>query len=228
MSKNPPFEKKLVLATGNAGKVREMKAVLSSLDYEVISQRELGIEDAVEDGLSFVENSLIKARHASRLTGLPAVADDSGISVDALNGAPGIYSARYADVGVDGDGNNDDHSNGNSDDQANNDLLLEKMRDIPASDRDAQFVCVLSYVRHADDPLPIIAQGIWRGSILFEQRGTEGFGYDPLFWVSSHNMASAELAPDVKRSISHRGQALDLLCKQLREQAYYFKHDIRA
>ena len=200
-------KRKLVLATGNAGKVREMNLALSALDYVVTSQRDLGVEDAIEDGLSFIENSLIKARHASRITGLPSVADDSGISVDALGGAPGIHSARYA--GEDGDGNTDD--------QANNNLLLENMRDIPVADRGAQFVCVLSYVQHADDPLPVIAQGIWRGSLLFEECGTAGFGYDPIFWVPTHKLASAELSPEVKRSISHRAQALDLLCKQLRE-----------
>ncbi|MBT5032094.1 MAG: RdgB/HAM1 family non-canonical purine NTP pyrophosphatase [Proteobacteria bacterium] len=186
-----------------------MNRSLSALGYIVTSQRDLGVEDAVEDGLSFIENSLIKARHASRITGLPSVADDSGITVDALGGAPGIYSARYADKNGDGNG----------DDQANNDLLLENMRDIPVADRGAQFVCVLSYVQHPDDPLPIIAQGVWRGSLLFEERGTEGFGYDPIFWVPTHKLASAELTPEVKRNISHRAQALDLLCKQLSEPA---------
>ncbi|HAY45570.1 MAG TPA: non-canonical purine NTP pyrophosphatase, RdgB/HAM1 family [Gammaproteobacteria bacterium] len=202
MLNNPePKKKKLVLATGNAGKVQEMDSVLADLGFEVISQRDLNVEDAIEDGLSFVENSLIKSRHASRITGLPAVADDSGISVDALNGAPGIYSARYA-----GD---------SCDDQANNDLLLENMRNVAETDRGTQFVCVLSYVRHAEDPMPLIAQGVWHGSLLFEERGTEGFGYDPLFWVPTHKLASAELEPNVKRQISHRAKALELLCQQL-------------
>mgnify|MGYP002628252882 FL=1 len=202
MLNNPePKKKKLVLATGNAGKVQEMDSVLADLGFEVISQRDLNVEDAIEDGLSFVENSLIKSRHASRITGLPAVADDSGISVDALNGAPGIYSARYA-----GD---------SCDDQANNDLLLENMRNVAETDRGIQFVCVLSYVRHAEDPMPLIAQGVWHGSLLFEERGTEGFGYDPLFWVPTHKLASAELEPNVKRQISHRAKALELLCQQL-------------
>ena len=197
-------KKQLVLATGNSGKVREMNSVLARLGFDVISQSELNVEDAIEDGLGFIENSLIKSRHASRITGLPAVADDSGIVVDALNGAPGIYSARYAgDVG---------------NDQTNNDLLLENMRGVAEADRGAQFVCVLSYVRHTEDPLPIIAQGIWRGSLLFEERGSEGFGYDPLFWVPTHNLASAELNPSIKRKISHRAQALDLLCQQLDTQ----------
>lgn len=178
-----------------------MDSVLADLGFEVISQRDLNVEDAIEDGLSFVENSLIKSRHASRITGLPAVADDSGISVDALNGAPGIYSARYA-----GD---------SCDDQANNDLLLENMRNVAETDRGIQFVCVLSYVRHAEDPMPLIAQGVWHGSLLFEERGTEGFGYDPLFWVPTHKLASAELEPNVKRQISHRAKALELLCQQL-------------
>jgi XTP/dITP diphosphohydrolase len=205
MSHNQELKKKkLVLATGNSGKVREMNSVLAELGFEVISQRDLNVEDAIEDGLSFIENSLIKSRHASRITGLPAVADDSGISVDALNGAPGIYSARYA-----GD---------TCDDQANNDLLLENMRHVTETDRGAQFVCVLSYVRHAEDPLPLIAQGIWQGSLLFEERGSEGFGYDPLFWVPTHNLASAELEPNIKRRISHRAKALDLLCQQLTTQ----------
>ena len=202
MLNNPePKKKKLVLATSNAGKVQEMDSVLADLGFEVISQRDLNVEDAIEDGLSFVENSLIKSRHASRITGLPAVADDSGISVDALNGAPGIYSARYA-----GD---------SCDDQANNDLLLENMRNVAETDRGIQFVCVLSYVRHAEDPMPLIAQGVWHGSLLFEERGTEGFGYDPLFWVPTHKLASAELEPNVKRQISHRAKALELLCQQL-------------
>jgi XTP/dITP diphosphohydrolase len=197
-------KKKLVLATGNLGKVQEMDSVLAELGFEVISQRDLNVEDAIEDGLSFVENSLIKSRHASRITGLPAVADDSGISVDALNGAPGIFSARYA-----GD---------TCDDQANNDLLIENMRNVAEADRGTQFVCVLSYVRHAEDPMPLIAQGVWHGSLLFEERGTEGFGYDPLFWVPTHKSASAELAPNVKRRISHRAKALELLCQQLTRQ----------
>ena len=197
-------KKKLVLATGNSGKVQEMDSVLAELGFEVISQRDLNVPDAIEDGLSFVENSLIKSRHASRITGLPAVADDSGISVDALKGAPGIYSARYA-----GD---------TCDDQANNDLLLENMSDVAEADRGTKFVCVLSYVRHADDPMPLIAQGVWHGSLLFEERGSEGFGYDPLFWVPTHKLASAELEPNVKRRISHRAKALELLCQQLSRQ----------
>ena len=194
---------KLVLATGNPGKVREMDQTLASLGFHVISQRELDVTDAVEDGLSFIENALIKARHASAATGLPAVADDSGLAVDALGGAPGIYSARYAGE--------------NADDQANNEKLLHTLADTPEADRGAQFICALAYVRNAEDPVPVIAEGVWRGRILFKARGENGFGYDPLFWVAAENCSSAELPPERKQSISHRAQALKILRTRLME-----------
>lgn len=153
-----------------------------------------------ETGLSFVENAILKARNAARISGLPALADDSGLAVDFLGGAPGIYSARYAD----GKG-----------DAANNAKLLEALKDVPEAERGAQFVCVLALVRHADDPLPILCEGLWHGSILFEASGEHGFGYDPLFWVPERNCSSADLAPADKNQLSHRARAMALLRQRL-------------
>ncbi|MGB4246824.1 MAG: RdgB/HAM1 family non-canonical purine NTP pyrophosphatase [Pseudohongiellaceae bacterium] len=186
--------KKIVLASGNAGKLREFQQMLGGADIEFVTQRSLGVTDADETGLSFVENAIIKARHACAATGLPAMADDSGIEVDALNGQPGIYSARYAGVGAT--------------DQMNNDKLLAALADVPIEKRSARFQCVIVFMRHAEDPMPFISQGTWEGRILFSPSGTNGFGYDPLFYVPSHGCASAELEPAIKNSISHRGQAL--------------------
>ena len=189
----------LVLASHNAGKLKELQAMLG----ESVRLRSIGEFSSVEPeetGLSFVENAILKARNASRISGLPALADDSGLAVDFLGGAPGIYSARYAD----GQG-----------DAANNTKLLEVMKDVPEAERGAQFVCVLALVRHADDPLPILCEGLWHGRILTQASGPHGFGYDPLFWVPEHNCSSAELSPSEKNLISHRARAMDLLRQRL-------------
>lgn len=198
-------QQKLLLASNNTGKLNELQHMLGGLDWpvQVLPQRDFQIEDAVEDGLSFVENALIKARHAARLSGLPALADDSGLCVPLLKGAPGIYSARFGG----------EHGN----DARNNQALL----DVLTPHRGAQpivgmFVCVLALVRHADDPLPIIAQGIWQGELLDEPRGSAGFGYDPLFWLPKLGKSSAELDKTAKNQISHRGQAVQALMQQLR------------
>lgn len=191
---------KVVLASGNQGKLREFIRMLSdSQDMEIIKQSEFNVSDVDETGLTFVENAILKARHAAQITGLPALADDSGIEVDALNGRPGIYSARYS-----GDG-----------DDANNVKLLEEMQDVPEEQRTARFRCCIVYMRHADDPSPIIADASWEGVILHELKGVNGFGYDPLFHVPTHGCSSAEIAPDEKNRISHRGQALRILLAEL-------------
>ena len=184
---------KLVLASGNAGKLAELRALLGE-GFDLHAQSEFGIADAEETGLSFVENAILKARHAARASGLPALADDSGLCVDALRGAPGLYSARYA--GVHGD-----HA-------ANIDKLLRELEQVGNAERGARFVCVLALVRHADDPLPLLAQGVWEGRILRERAGSGGFGYDPVFFSPAHGCSAAELAPDVKNRDSHRGHAL--------------------
>lgn len=192
---------KLVLASGNAGKLAELRDLLGDLDIELHAQSEFDVEDVEETGLSFVENAILKARHAARASGLPALGDDSGLCVDALAGAPGLYSARYAGVHGDSAGNNR--------------KLLEALRDVPAAARGARFVCVLALIRHAADPEPLIAQGIWPGRILEAPRGTRGFGYDPVFLDPEHGCAAAELAPALKNRISHRGRALAALRQQL-------------
>jgi len=189
----------LVLASHNAGKLKELQALLGDA-VAVRSVGEFSDVEPEETGLSFVENALIKARHAARVSGLPALADDSGLAVDALGGAPGIYSARYA---------------GGGGDAANNAKLLEALRDVPDAERGAQFVCALALVRHAEDPLPILCEGLWQGRILHEARGTQGFGYDPLFWVPEQGCASAELAPAEKNRLSHRARAMALLRQRL-------------
>jgi XTP/dITP diphosphohydrolase len=185
---------KLVLASGNAGKLIEIRDVLADLPIELIAQSELGIDDAEETGSTFVENAIIKARHAARASGLPALADDSGICVDALGGAPGLISARYA--GRHGDS------------AANNAKLLDALGDTAESSRGAHFFCVLVLLRSADDPVPLIAEGRWHGRILNAPRGTQGFGYDPVFFDPERNAVAAELDPAKKNRISHRGQAL--------------------
>ena len=193
---------KVVLASGNAGKLKELHALLGGLGIELVSQRELGVSDAEETGLSFVENALLKARHACATTGLPAIADDSGIEVDALNGEPGIYSARFA--GVSGETRE-------VADAANNELLLERLAGLKGSERSARFQCIIVYLRHAADPTPLICQGTWEGQILESAAGANGFGYDPLFYVPTHDCASAALTPEIKNTLSHRGQALEQL-----------------
>jgi len=193
--------KKIILASNNKGKIREFNAMLDGL-YEVISMSDRKVEEVPETGLTFVENALIKARNASEQSGLPALADDSGIVVDALSGEPGIYSARYA-------GNH-------GDDEANTQKLLEQMQDIPDGERTARFWCAIVFVEHANDPTPIIIQRGWEGEILREKVGGNGFGYDPIFYVPTHGCASAELAPEIKNTISHRGRALAALLKELK------------
>jgi XTP/dITP diphosphohydrolase len=189
----------LVLASHNAGKLKELQAMLGA-HVRVRSIGEFSSVEPEETGLSFVENAILKARHAARVSGLPALADDSGLAVDALGGAPGIYSARYA---------------GGGGDAANNAKLLEVLRDVPDDQRSAQFVCALALVRHADDPLPIICEGLWHGTILHAPRGEHGFGYDPLFWVPERECSSAELAPVDKNRLSHRARAMALLKARL-------------
>lgn len=189
----------LVLASHNAGKLKELQAMLGQ-HVRVRSVGEFSQIEPEETGLSFIENAILKARNASRLSGLPALADDSGLAVDALGGAPGIYSARYAD----GQG-----------DAANNAKLLKALEGVPDEQRGAQFVCALALVRHADDPLPILCEGLWRGRILQSARGEHGFGYDPLFWVAETGCSSAELPAEQKNQLSHRARAMALLKQRL-------------
>ena len=193
---------KVVLATGNAGKVRELASLLNDFGLNVVAQTELGVDSVEETGLTFIENAIIKARHAAKVTGLPALADDSGLAVDVLGGAPGIYSARFS--GVD------------ASDQQNLEKLLEELQDVPDDKRQAQFHCVLVYMRHADDPTPLVCHGSWQGVITREQAGSGGFGYDPIFFVPSLGKTAAELTREEKSAISHRGQALKLLLEALR------------
>ena len=197
-------DRRLVLASGNAGKLKELSSMLTPLGWTVRSQGEWKISEAVEDGLSFIENALIKARHAARCTGLQVLADDSGLVVDALSGMPGIYSSRYA--GAD------------ADDQANNQKLLQALRGVAGADRAAHFYCAMVFVRHAEDPAPLIATGKWPGRIMEQPRGEGGFGYDPLFWVPGNECSSAELPPEVKNSLSHRRQALIALTEQMKDE----------
>ncbi len=194
--------KKIVLASNNKGKVREFNQLLADLDMEVVPQAELDVAEIEETGLSFVENAILKARNAAKLTGLPAIADDSGIEVDALNGAPGIYSARFAGVGAT--------------DEQNLRKLLQALDKTADKDRQARFQCLLVYMRHELDPTPIICQGTWEGSILREPRGDNGFGYDPVFYVATEDCSSAQLPATTKNRLSHRGQALHKLVEALK------------
>lgn len=195
--------KKIVLASGNAGKVRELNHMMAGFDVEIVPQTQFKIAEAIEDGLSFVENAIIKARHAAKLTGLPAIADDSGIEVDALNHAPGLYSARYS-----GEGAND---------QKNNDKMLRELTGVPEAKRTARYQCVLVFMRDGNDPMPMIAQGSLEGRILESPRGTGGFGYDPIFWLPDHGCAAAEITLDEKNKISHRAKAMQVLLQQLKQ-----------
>lgn len=194
--------RELVLASGNRGKLNEMAAVLEPLGWTVRPQGEWDVPEAVEDGLSFVENALIKARHAARITGLPSLADDSGLVVDALGGAPGIYSARYA---------------GGAGDVANYEKLLEALQDVPDGERGAHFYCVMALVHYAEDPAPLIAIGRWDGSITHAPVGDAGFGYDPVFRVPGEDCTSAELPAEAKNAMSHRGKALRALVALIRD-----------
>lgn len=195
----------IVLASGNAGKVVELEQLLAGSGVELVPQTALGVSDADETGLTFVENALIKARHAARATGLPALADDSGICVDALHGAPGLYAARYS--GVHGDS------------AANNAKLLRELAGVPMEKRGAYFIAVLVLLRHADDPAPLIAEGRWHGRILEAPRGEGGFGYDPLFLPNGSDLGAAEIEPALKNRMSHRGQALAVLKARFAELA---------
>jgi XTP/dITP diphosphohydrolase len=196
--------KTLVLASNNPGKLRELTQLLSGLDIEVLPQSRFPVPDIEETGLSFVENAILKARNAAHHTGLPAIADDSGIEVDALNGAPGIYSARYAGP--------------NASDRENLEKLLDELARVPEPQRTARFQCVIVYMRHALDAMPRVCPGTWEGSILWRPVGRHGFGYDPIFHVPTHGCSSAELPPEVKNRLSHRGQALRQLLAILRPQ----------
>lgn len=191
----------LVLASGNAGKLREFSALLLPLGFSVSAQAEHGVGDVEETGLTFVENALLKAREACRVSGLPALADDSGLAVDALDGAPGIYSARFAG----------EHKS----DAANNRKLLEALAEHGPGERSARYWCVLVYLRHADDPVPLIVQRSWEGEILGAPRGEGGFGYDPLFWLPECGKTAAELPPEEKNRLSHRGRAMRELVERL-------------
>ena len=191
---------KIILASSNPGKLREISAIFADRPYRLIPQSEYNVSDAEETGLTFVENAILKARHAAESTGMMAMADDSGIEVDYLKGAPGIYSARYAGQPCDN--------------QANNDKLLAALQGVPGEQRTARFQCVIVLMRHALDPTPLICTGTWEGFIVEQETGANGFGYDPLFYVPTHGCTSAELSPQVKNELSHRGQALrDLATK---------------
>lgn len=194
----------IVLASSNQKKLQELQAMLAEKAVTFVPQTNFNITDAVEDGQSFVANALIKAKHASRLTGLAALADDSGLEVDSLGSAPGIYSARFANI----------NGTGNSSDADNNALLLARLLGVPEAQRCARFRCAIVLVRTVDDPLPVICEGTWEGSILAVEAGGNGFGYDPLFFVPTHGCTSAQLSAVVKNSISHRAQALQLLLQR--------------
>lgn len=192
-------EQRVVLASGNAGKLREFAQVLAPLPFELVPQSTFAVPEVEETGLTFVENAILKARAAAAHTDLPAIADDSGLEVDFLDGAPGIHSARYSGLG----------------DDANNAKLLQALAGVPDAERGARYQCVLVYLRHASDPTPLICQGAWEGRILAAPRGEGGFGYDPLFFVPDHNCSAAELAGDVKNRVSHRARASQRLFESL-------------
>ncbi|EKO3492190.1 XTP/dITP diphosphatase [Vibrio fluvialis] len=196
--------KKIVLATGNQGKVRELADLLADFGFDVVAQSEFNVSEVAESGTTFIENAIIKARHAAKETGLPAIADDSGLEVDYLGGAPGVYSARYA---------GEDAS-----DQQNLEKLLDAMKDVPEAQRSARFHCVLVLMRHENDPTPLVCHGKWEGRILTQAHGSNGFGYDPIFFVPEENCASAQLEPMRKKQLSHRGQALKKLFQAIEEQ----------
>lgn len=198
------MKKKWVLATGNKGKVKEMSELLNSFSIEVLPQSHFNVSEVAETGTTFIENAIIKARHAAKVTGLPAIADDSGLEVDFLNGQPGIYSSRFAGE--------------NATDQENIDLLLNRLEGISTDQRQARFQCVLVYMRHELDPTPIICQGTWDGSISTEMQGENGFGYDPIFWVEEEQCSSAQLNKQRKSELSHRGKALAMLVELLKKQ----------
>jgi XTP/dITP diphosphohydrolase len=191
--------KSVVLASGNPGKIREIQAILHNV--QIIPQSQFNVAEPEETGTTFIENAIIKARNAALHCQQPAIADDSGLVVDALNGAPGVISARYAGKAAT--------------DKANLDKLLLEMQDIPDQQRSARFICVMVYIRHHLDPTPLIAQGVWEGRILHHALGNNGFGYDPVFWVDAYQCSSAQLPPELKNAISHRHQALRALTQQI-------------
>ena len=193
-------KQEIVLASNNQGKAKEINALLDSTRFNAIPQSDFNVEEVEETGLTFIENALIKARNAARFTHHPVIADDSGIEVLALKGRPGIYSARYA--------------GSDASDADNLNKLIEDIKSLSEEDRKARFVCLMVYLRHAEDPTPIISQGIWDGYVITDPRGDNGFGYDPMFYVPSHGCTSAELSADIKNQLSHRGQALRKLVEQ--------------
>lgn len=195
------MSQQIVLATSNLGKVNELATMLAPLSLQVLPQSDFKVSEVAETGTTFVENAIIKARHAAKITGLPAIADDSGLCVDILGGAPGVYSSRYAGEGAS--------------DLDNITKLLDALKLTPEHELGARFLCVLVFMRHSEDPTPIICQGQWRGQICRVMRGENGFGYDPVFWVSSQNCTSAQLSSEMKNRLSHRGKAMNLLAQQL-------------
>ncbi|MEW5010135.1 MAG: XTP/dITP diphosphatase [Cycloclasticus sp.] len=195
------MKQRIVLASGNKGKIAEIQAILQQQAIEVISQSQFKVTEADETGSTFVENAIIKARHAAEISQLPAIADDSGLEVDALNGQPGVRSARYAGLP--------------SDDQRNTDKLLQALADVSEAQRSARFHCVMVFMAHAKDPSPLIAHGVWEGRIAFEKSGNNGFGYDPVFYIPQLNSVSAALEPAIKNQLSHRAQALKQLMPQI-------------
>lgn len=195
---------KIVLATNNQGKVNELQTLLADAGFNIVAQKEFNVPDVDETGLTFIENAILKARHTAKLTGLPAIADDSGLVIDALNGAPGIYSARYAGC----------HGN----DKLNNQKLLSQLHNVPAEKRTAYFYCALVFMRHDNDPTPIICLGKWHGLILNQEQGEGGFGYDPLFYIPELDCTAAQLSKEHKSQISHRGQALKQLITKIKSE----------
>lgn len=198
--------KKIVLASGNAGKVREINKLFAGTGIEVVPQSEFNVPEVPETGTTFVENAIIKARHAAKLTGLPAISDDSGIEVDALNARPGVYSARYAGE--------------NASDVDNNNKMLEELRGVPEAQRTARYQCLIVFMRSETDPVPIITQGSWEGRILAAPQGDGGFGYDPIFYVPTHNCSGGQLALDVKNTLSHRAIALHAMLEEFKNHKY--------
>lgn len=198
--------RKIVLASGNAGKVREINKLFADSGIEVVPQSDYDVPEVAETGTTFVENAIIKARHAAEITGLPTIADDSGIEVDALGARPGVYSARY--------------SGSNSSDSDNNSRMLAELKGLADRERSARYQCILVFMRSATDPVPIITQGSWEGRILQEPRGDGGFGYDPIFFVPTHNCSGGELPLEVKNTISHRAQALEAMLDEFRRHHY--------
>lgn len=191
----------IVLASGNAGKLREFAQLLEGLNLEILPQSEFDVPEIEETGHTFADNALLKARNAAHHTGLPAIADDSGIAVDVLEGRPGIYSARFAGIGAS--------------DEENLEKLISMVKPFPDEERTARFICSMVYIRHEEDHIPVIVEGVWEGQLLTDPKGQNGFGYDPIFYVSSQQCTSAELPPEIKNKLSHRGQALRKLIEQL-------------